>query len=853
MKEFEIICIDDEKEILDIYELELAKCGCTIKSFVKPDLAYEYIIENAKKIVLIVSDYKMPEMTGLELRKMLNANDVMIPFLMVTGFYSKEMALEGMELKISKFINKPFRSDELSAVASAELDQYLRVLNEEREMIKSFVEESSPMLEEIEDLILVLEEEPHNLNALNTYFRLLHTIKGTASCVGLKTLPEFAHKYEDLIGSLKNGDIQVNDLVINTFLKGLDVLKRMYSSIANDGAFEFDIQEDLKIFNTDFKNLEQSKNQSQTEVKEVEVVDNKAQSTSKDTNEKINVQVSILDNFMELSGEMTVLRNMIVKSVSKIEQRYQNDKDVDVLSDSLDEMHKVSSILQNQISEMRKISVESIYRPLKRIVRDASKKLKKEVNIEFEGEELKVDTSIAKILNGVLIHLLRNGVDHGIELPETRTTAGKQAEGNILLSTVIDGENILVTISDDGNGMNPDKLKAKAIENGLFTKEQLDKMSEQRIFSLIFESGFSTAGEVTDISGRGVGMDMVRSSVEAIGGKIVVESKYGEGSKFILVLPVPRSVLIIKSLMVGVSGNQFAVPLQDIDEVVSLDDDKILSELREIDGAQVLCHHGRLIPLINLHDRFHPGAMSDRSLQNVIVIDTEGMHFGLLVDEVFDIEEVVLKKFSGHLQSDTSLFQGATLIGDGDIALILDLENIAHSSNIVNSVEEDYITTTKNNIEPVEYLQFSLEDQRSSYAVSLSMVDRLEEFAMSDIEYTGNNMIIRYRDSFLPLVNLESVLYQKEAILAEDCDIVCIVVNLEGQKLGLLVNRIGDIANVYETLDDTFYNGSGILGTVFINEKTVNVLDLEFVVKSRAKSRHQVKDDSHHEDFETAA
>ncbi len=851
MKEFEVVCIDDEVELLDIYEVELAKCGCQIKLFDKPDKAYEYIIENSKNISLVISDYKMPEMTGLELKKMLNSNDVMVPFLMVTGFYSKEMAVEGMELKISKFINKPFRSEELCEIAKIEIDQYLRVLNEEREMIKSFVEESFPMLEEIEDLILVLEDEPQNLNALNTYFRLLHTIKGTASCVGLKSLPAFAHHYEDLIGLLKNGDIKVNDLVINTFLRGLDVLKKMYGSISSDEAFEFDIDEDLKIFDVNFKDGVVAHQDSDVHDKS-EVVDAKVSSGVKDNNEKLNVQVSILDSFMELSGEMTVLRNMIVKSVSKIEQRYANDKDVDVLSDTLDEMHKVSSVLQNQISEMRKISVESIYRPLKRIVRDASKKLKKEVNIEFEGEDLKVDTSIAKILNGVLIHLLRNGVDHGIEIPEKRTSAGKNAEGNILLSTQIDGENILVTIKDDGNGMSPEKLKAKAIENGLFNKEQLDRMSEQRIFSLIFESGFSTAGEVTDISGRGVGMDMVRSSVEAIGGKIVVESKFGEGSKFILILPIPRSVLIIKSLMIGVAGNQFAVPLQDIGEVVSLDDDKINSELREIDGAQVLCHHDRLVPLINLHDRFHFNEIKDTTLRNVIVVETEGLNFGLLVDEVFDIEEVVLKKFSGHLQSNDCLFQGATLIGDGDIALILDLENIAHTSNISNSIEEDYIVNEGQFGSITEYLQFTLSDTKSSYAVNLDLVDRLEEFSVSEIEYTGNNMIVRYRDTFLPLLSLDSILSGNEQGLEGTDEVVCIVTNVDNRKYGLLVNKIGDIANVYEEIDDTFQNGAGISGTVYINEKTVNVMDLELII-SHCMKRDRSKVEENTIELEEAA
>lgn len=822
-----IVIIDDEKDILDLYVDILADISQSKVIFFDAFEALEYIEKNNKNITLVISDFKMPEINGLEVRRRMLEKDLNIPFLMVTGFYNKEMALEGMELKVSRFIDKPFSADDLVSIVQGEIDTYNKTINEEREMIRSFVEESSPMLEEIEELILVLEDDPTNVNSLNTYFRLLHTIKGTSSCVGLRSLPEFTHKYEDLVGDVKSGKIAVNSSVINIFLKGLDVLKKMYTSIKDGVCFEFDIEEELKIFSEPTMSddsIIQTEDHDQATIK---IDDHQQTDNKKDNkdNEKINVHVSMLDTFMELSGEMTVLRNMVLKSVSKIGSKYQNDKDIDVLSDTLDEMYKVSSSLQGQISELRKISMESVYRPLRRIVRDASKKLKKEVDLSFEGEELKVDTSIAKVLNNVLIHLLRNGIDHGIEMPDTRLMRGKNAEGKVVVSTKVDGENIIVNIADDGNGLDIDRIKKKAIENNLYKLEDIEKMSDQKIFSLIFESGFSTAAVVTDISGRGVGMDMVKSSVESINGKIMIDSSLGKGSSFSLILPIPRSVLIIKSLMVKIGSNQYSIALHDINEVISLEDQKIASEIRIIDDQKVICHNDEIIPLISLASRFGCTNHTDSS---IIIIKNEDYKFGLFVDEVFDIEEVVVKKLSGHIANSDCLFLGATFIGDGEIALILNIEKIAKTYNISQILDEKVaINNSKQIVE--EYLEFSAFDAHSRFAVELSKVHRLEDFESSLVTYSGDRAVVRYGESFLPLINFAEVI-GNESTYYDTFQVV--VVKNEHKYFGIVVEEIGEITQSYESMDDLFAS-DGIKGTVYINNETVSVVDLDVVLKSR--------------------
>lgn len=828
MQKYEIVCIDDESELLSLYEIELEGLGHKVVTFINPEEALVYIKENHTRIAFVLSDYKMPEMNGLEFRRRMVEEDLNTPFAMVTGFYSKEMAVEGMELRVLRFVQKPFDSSELIELIKTEGGKFIQNLEEEYEMIRSFVEESSPMIEEIEELILVLEEEPGNINALNTYFRLLHTIKGTASCVGLKTLPDFTHKYEDLVTLLKDGKLTVTNSIIDVLLKGLDVLKTMYQEIQDGIRYEFDIEESVKIFDLDNLDKVEAKDSEKVESAEIETV------VKKKEEEKIAVQVGILDEFMELSGEITVLRNMILKSVSKIEQRYSGDRDIDVLSDTLDEMHKVSSKLQNEISEMRKISVDTVYRPLKRVVRDASKKLGKQIDVDFSGEKYRVDTSIGRVLNNVLVHLIRNGIDHGLETPEVRESKGKDPVGKLAVSTEIDAENIIIEISDDGNGMDRSKLIDKALEKGLYSEDVLNKMSDQRIFSLIFESGFSTAAEVTDISGRGVGMDMVRSSVEDVGGKILIDSALGQGTRFVLVLPIPRSVLIIKSLMVEAGDQQIAVPLHDIGEVINLDGEKVRQNIRTLNDALILSHHDELIPLIDLGDEFKQSTEGDLYAKNVVVIRGDGFCYGLIVDHVFDIEEVVVKKMAKQLQHSKSIFQGATLIGDGEMALILDLENLALACEIeIDETEDEEFFThaeTSESDGSDEFLQFSLRS-REGLAIKLASIDRLEEVRASSITYTGNIPVIRYRNDFLPIVDLDFSLGFSSKVDLESSEVFKLLVIGNGEnRVGFVVQEINDISISDESIDTLIRDREGILGTTYISGKTINVIDERYVI-----------------------
>lgn len=832
-QKFEIVLVDDELGILDLYESFIPKDVYSIQKFQNAPSALSYIEQHHSNICMIISDFKMPGMDGFELREKMNESDYDIPFALITGYYDKEMAKKGMKLRICEFFEKPVDEEKVLGVLNKEAQKRIESIKEDREMVSEFLQETKPMLEEIEELILSLEEDPHDTRAVNTYFRLLHTIKGTSSCLGLTDISGYAHKYEDLITSVQNNVIPVNRKVIDVLLAGLDQLNELYSLAENFEPLPSDLDERALIFSQDFTGSPQSN------VKEEVVEDNEPEKREKVKEEKVTVSESILADFLEMSGELTVIRNSIFKTLIRLQAKYHGDTDVEQLNDSLLEMQKVSAVLQNQISEMKKVSIESVYRPMKRVVRDSCAVLNKEVDFEIQGENLKIDTTVAKLLNGALVHLLRNGVDHGIEAPDARREAGKPEVGKLILNSYESGEDIIVEITDDGKGLNKEILKKKALEKGLHTEEELAKMSDQKIYSIIFESGFSTNTEVTSVSGRGVGMDMVRSSIEEFGGKILIDSEVGRGSKFILVIPIPRSILIIKSLMVVAQEQKFNIPLDDVDEVVLFDSQKNEQSIYFNNGSLILKHHNELCPLVDLGETLDLGPVQNdvRNIetQNIVVVKGEGFRYGIMVDRIADIEEIVVKKLSKHFAINQYL--GTTFSDDGDLSMILDCKGIANTYQIHNLKEEEdtsFLKSKENEVKVYEYMRFSL-NAAANCALPLGLVYRLEEIKTKDIQFSGEKALVRYRGKSLPLLHLEKKLGYTddgiEELAKEDKVLSVLVVSYKERLYGAIINELQDIAETREPVEEAFSDRVGLKGTVTIDEKIISVLDVEALVE----------------------
>ncbi len=830
-----IITVDDEAPILEYYSSVIPE-EYEVICFEDPNDALQAAIDNQNRLILVISDFKMPEENGFQFRERLLDNGIDCPFSLVTAFYDKDMATEGMRLKIGRFLEKPVRDEQIIELIETEAAERISSIEEDREMITEFLQETKPMLEEIEELILYVEEDPHDIKSINTYFRLLHTIKGTSSCLGLTEISGYAHQYEDLINKVKSNEITINRKVINALLEGLDQLKNLYGLAERFEPFPPNLEELANIFSADFSgsDAEQETGQSvEVSGQEAPNVEKVQKSTTKEKDEKITVSEGLLSDFLEMSGELTVIRNTIFKTLIRLQGKLTGDKDLDHLSESMIELQKVSTILQNQISEMKKVEIESVYRPMRRVVRDSCSVLNKNVDFIIEGDSFKIDTSVAKLLNSVLVHMLRNGVDHGIEDAETRENSGKSATGKLTLKSYETGENVIVEVIDDGKGLNKEFLKKKAIEKGLYTEEQLKSMSDQKIFGIIFESGFSTNTEVTSVSGRGVGMDMVKSSIEEVGGRILIDSKLGEGSKFVLVIPIPRSILIIKSLMVTSKCAQFNIPLDDVDEVVLLDSQKETRDIHELNGVHVLRHHGVLCPLVHLGNTLDlTSEQNIEEVQNIVIVKGEGYRYGILVDAINDIEEIVVKKLSKHFR--TPEYLGTTFSDDGALSLILDCKGIAERHGIDNYVDEGddghIVSQGIKDTDVLEFMRFTL-NELENCAIPLNYVFRLEEVKANEIQYTGNRALIRYRGKSLPLIFVENELGITKNKLSEvytnvDDTLNVLVINIDGKLYGAIIKELSDIASTREAVDTVFSDREGILGTVTIDETIITVLNI---------------------------
>ena len=454
--------------------------------------------------------------------------------------------------------------------------------------------------------------------------------------------------------------------------------------------------------------------------------------------------------------------------------------------------------------------------------------------------DLRVDTSVGKLLNNVLVHMLRNSVDHGVEKSEVREERGKKPEGNVTLSCYETGEDIYIEIVDDGGGIDRDFISKKAIEKGLYTEEEVNRMSDNRVYNIIFDSGFSTAEKITSVSGRGVGMDMVRSSIEEMGGKILIDSKLGEGSKFVLVVPIPRSILIIKALSVNSAKMNFNIPLDNVAEVVNYDEEKNGDALHTIEGAKVLRHHDALVPLVNLGSTLGMDSEYGEKF-NIVIVKGDRYKYGIVVDEIEDIEEIVVKKLN-HPLSQSIHFMGATFVGDGELSLILNLEGIAKEKLLFGNQEEEDLTSLFGSEivseKKKEYMRFKIGDLEN-YCLPLDAVNRLEVVERRNIEYSGSRAVVRYRDGGLPLYVIGDKLGLLKAEPFDKVDIPelinVIVVQRDEKLYGLVIDEIIDIASSSSEINDEVVDRDGLLGIIFIDDKIITVIDVDHVVGSNEK------------------
>jgi len=862
---FTIIYLDDEAEALEIVQDICTTFG--FESFCTTDYkaTFEKINQSSGEILAIISDLKMPHIDGFEFRKKVLEINEEIPFFILSGFITTEIALRGIDLKISGFIDKPIGHEKFTQLVNEKLLTKINYIIEDRELRSGFIEEAKELIQKAEEYLLILDQDQNDLNALNSFFGIIHTLKGSSAFFDPKTLHAYAHRYEDLLKKLQNHDIPFNANVMQALFSGFDIIKDLLSEFVTGNFSKRNLPELYKVLeiqtslsSSDLINLPAT----QSKLMDQDIQQNSQNNTLE--KEDVRVSVVLLDEFMQLSGEVTVIRNMLNKCFKSIERRFTGDKDVSMLGDLLEELHKINSNVQNKMSEIRKIPLKSIFKPIPRALRDVSKKLKKEVELKIIGDHIRVDTSIAEVLNKSLLHLVKNSLDHGLEYADERKSKNKPTKGTITINCLEKSEEIWVEISDDGKGLDQEAIKNKLIKNGTHSIEQINALSEDEIYAMIFSSGFSTAAQVTDISGRGVGMSMVKDSVDAIGGRIQILSTLNFGACFRLILPVPKSVMIASCLSAKSGGQQFGFMQDDILRVIHLDDQKTKIHIREMEGSKILSIDNILIPITNLNQLFsHNNILETKSSDHKIIIlesQQDKRKIAVEVDEILDVEDTVIKSIHPVL-NELNMYKGVTFLDEGSLGIILDSNGLLTRAGISKMKKEDSVKqNTQTQLESqnhlnIDALLFSLfgEVQSDSiYALNKNDVFRLEKFSTSEIQQSGHLKIIPYREMLLELIDLSLIFCSSNDLqnaettknthsgpfsyLEHVTDISVIVIKVDNQLKGFVVKEIMDMIPVSELKRELSSVESAIAGHFFYQEKTITLFEFEQILSKMAKS-----------------
>ena len=716
-------------------------------------------------------------------------------------------------------------------------------------LVKEFLVESYENLDRLDKEFLLLEQNPGNREVIASIFRTIHTVKGTSGFFGFEKLQGVAHAGENLLAKLRDGVLVLNSEMGSALLRTVDAIRAILGEIERsnvEGSQAYpELIAELEVLvhggaapaaapvKAAVK-VEASAAALAPSAPPVELAAGKsgevpavqaAVAGSSVADQSLRVDVRVLDRLMNLVGELVLTRNQILQHAGSAASG--------PLATTGKRLDNITSQLQEEVMKTRMQPIETVWGKLPRVVRDLSKQIGKQVRLEMEGKDTELDKSIIEAIKDPLTHMVRNSVDHGVEMPDKRVAAGKPAEGCILLRAYHEGGKVTIQIRDDGAGIDPARIRAKAVEKGVLTPEQAAKLPEREVLNLIFAAGFSTAEQVTNISGRGVGMDVVRTNIERIGGTVDLSSEVGKGT--VITIKIPLTLAIIPALVVTSGGERFAIPQVNLLELVRIEKAKAATAIEDVYGAPVYRLRGQLLPLVYLSKELGLPA-SDTASINIVVLQADVTQFGVVVDSVLDTGEIVVKPLDKQLKN-LSVFAGATIMGDGNVALILDVFGLGSRAHAVGKGREAKTAVAAAAGEPKEPLLLFQSPDDGRMAIPLSQVVRLEEMEASKVEAAGEVEVVQYRGEILPLVRVFQVLPERrrnprnpDAGVAPDV-LPVVVHSHNGRHVGLVVGKILDTVEESIKLQRSA-SRAGIKGCIVINSKVTEILDVESVVRT---------------------
>ncbi len=775
------------------------------------------------------------------------------------------------------------------------------------DIVREFLVESTENLDQLDRDLVALEKDPQAESILAGIFRTIHTIKGTSGFLGFNKLESVTHVGESLLSKMRDGELVLNAEITSGLLLMVDAVREMLANIeaaGHEGDRDYqaviesltrlqsctpetalaeagpasptspilppeEAQEETggadKLLGEILVDkgrtlpgqvvaaLDKQNQGDPRRIGEILVENGSAKAPDvleaiqeqkevralAATDSNIRVDVSLLDKLMNLVGELVLARNQILQFSS-------TQQDTSFLNTS-QRLNLITTELQEGVMKTRMQPIGNIWSKFPRVVRDLATACGKQVNIEMEGKETDLDKTIIESIKDPLTHLVRNAVDHGIETPEERLAAGKPPQGRLFLRAFHEGGQVNIEISDDGAGIDLEQVKQKALEKGLVTPDQVARLSDREIVNLTFLPGFSTAEKVTNVSGRGVGMDVVKTNIEKIGGTVDIQTRAGHGTT--LKIKIPLTLAIIPALIVTSAGDRYAIPQVSLLELVRLEGEQARKGIEMIHGAAVYRLRGKLLPLVNLNHelRVEECALERQTAEhaavNIVVLQADDRHFGLVVDEINDTEEIVVKPLGKQLKG-IPTFAGATIMGDGQVALILDVLGLAQRANVVSEVRDrgvgEKTAETEARHDDGESLLLLRGPDDGRMAMPLSLVARLEEFARTAVERSEGQYVVQYRGQILPLIYLSSALTERRQEPrnagasepgAEDEKIQVVVYTDQGRSVGLVVDRILDIA--HEAVKIQKRTGrQGTLGSMVVQGRVTELLDVKGIIQT---------------------
>jgi len=746
------------------------------------------------------------------------------------------------------------------------------------DLLKEFLTETNESLDVVDNQLVRFEQEPNNAKILDNIFRLVHTIKGTCGFLDLPRLETLAHAAETLMGKFRDGMPATGEAVtlilttidrIKEILAELeatqaepkgadaDLIDRLHHMAENGSASEMAaespaapavtqgtlvhqvLERPLRPGEVPLDELERAFRETETEVQPalapVQASEPVKPATAKPSvskpatkktaieadsgesdrvaNQSIRVNVDTLEHLMTMVSELVLTRNQLLEI-----SRRNEDTEFKV---PLQRLSNVTAELQEGVMKTRMQPIGNAWQKLPRVVRDLGAELGKRIELEMHGADTELDRQVLDLIKDPLTHMVRNSADHGLETPEERVRAGKPEQGTIRLSAYHEGGHIIICIADNGRGLNTERIKAKAIANGLATEADLERMTEAQIHKFIFAPGFSTAAEVTSVSGRGVGMDVVRTNIDQIGGTIDVKSVAGEGAS--VTVKIPLTLAIVSALIVEAGGERFAIPQLAVVELVRARANSD-HRIERIKDTPVLRLRNKLLPLIHLKKllKLDDDTTIDPENGFIVVTQVGNQTFGIVVDGVFHTEEIVVKPMSTKLRH-ISMFSGNTILGDGAVIMIIDPNGIAQalgtSVNAQHEIVEEGTAARGGAAEQLTSLLVFRAGSEQPKAVPLGLITRLEEIAVDKIEMSNGRYMVQYREQLMPLVQMEGV-----AIATAGVQPILVFAD-DGRTMGLVVDEIIDI--VEERLDiEVASSRDGILGSAVVKGRATEVIDV---------------------------